>query len=240
MIDTKRLTEWAVSQGGISAEAAEKLDAYAALLVEWNQKMNLTAITDPEEMLVKHFADSLTLLPLLPETPCRLIDVGTGAGFPGVPLKVARPALNITLLDSLNKRLVFLEAVCAALGIETARVHARAEEGGRQAALRERFDVATARAVASLPTLCEYCLPFVKVGGVFLAMKGPDGHKEAQNAAPAMELLGGKLKEVRSVTLPPLLGESAGERCVVVIEKVAPTPPRYPRQSAKIAKEPLG
>lgn len=240
MIDTTRLIEWAADRGGITPEAAEKLDAYAKLLVEWNEKMNLTAITQPEEILVKHFADSLTLLPLLPKGPVRLIDVGTGAGFPGVPLKVARPEMNLTLLDSLNKRLVFLEAVCAALGIEAARVHARAEEGGRQPALRERFEVATARAVASLPTLCEYCLPFVKVGGVFLAMKGPDGPEEANVAAPAVKLLGGKIREIRSVTLPPLGGEPAGRRCVVVVEKLAPTPERFPRQSAKIAKEPLG
>lgn len=222
----------------LSAADAARLATYAELLLSWNEKINLTAITDPAEVAVKHFADSLTLLPLLPAGAFSLIDVGTGAGFPGVPLAVCRPDASLTLLDSLAKRLTFLEAVCEALRLPARRIHARAEEGGRQAALREQFDVATARAVAALPALCEYCLPFVKVGGVFLAMKGPDGEREAAEAANAVSLLGGRIREIRPVTLPPVNGECAARR-IVVIDKVSPTPAAYPRTGVKIAKAPL-
>ena len=144
--------------------------------------MNLTAITEPREIVRKHFVDSLTLLSCLPEGELSLIDVGTGAGFPGVALAIARPDIRLTLLDSLNKRLIFLKAVCEELSVPVTLIHARAEEAGRKPELRERFDVATARAVAALPALCEYCLPFVRPGGVFLAMKGPDGEEERRKA----------------------------------------------------------
>ncbi len=219
----------------------ERLDTYARLLVEWNEKMNLTAITDPVGIAVKHFADSLTAAPLLPTGGFSLIDVGTGAGFPGVPLALVREDCRLTLLDSLNKRLVFLQAVCEALGLPVTLVHARAEEGGRQPHLREAFDVATARAVAALPTLCEYCLPFVKVGGVFLALKGPDGDREQEAAGKAVATLGGKFVDARTLTLPatPEAGIEPMTRRLVQIRKITPTPSTYPRQSAKIAKQPL-
>ena len=202
--------------------------------------MNLTAITDPEGVLVKHLMDSLTVLRSLPAAgeKVRLIDVGTGAGFPGIPLAVMREELELTLLDSLNKRLVFLEAVCRALGLEARCVHARAEEAGRQKAHREKYNVATARAVAALPALCEYCLPLVVPGGVFLAMKGPDGEREAQEAASAIKVLGGKLSGIDEWQLPPVEGEAA-ERKILRIQKISPTPDRFPRQAAKIAKQPL-
>ncbi len=218
-----------------------RLDAYARLLVEWNEKMNLTAITDPVGVAVKHFADSLTAAPLLPTGAFSLIDVGTGAGFPGVPLALLRDDCRLTLLDSLNKRLVFLDTVCRELGLPVTLVHARAEEGGRKPELRERFDVATARAVAALPTLCEYCLPFVKVGGKFLALKGPDGDREQDAAATAVATLGGKFVGVTTLTLPttPEAGVEPMTRRLVEIEKVRHTPPTYPRQSAKISKNPL-
>jgi 16S rRNA (guanine527-N7)-methyltransferase len=219
----------------------QRLDTYARLLVEWNEKMNLTAITDPVGVAVKHFADSLTAAPLLPEGKFSLIDVGTGAGFPGVPLALLRDDCALTLLDSLNKRLVFLETVCREVGLTANLVHARAEEGGRKPELRERFDVATARAVAALPTLCEYCLPFVKVGGRFLALKGPDGDREQEAAARAVTTLGGKFVGAKTLTLPatPEAGVEPMTRRLVEIAKVAPTPPKYPRPSAKIAKQPL-
>ena len=158
MIDKALLRELTAEYGvSVDAAACERLDRYAELLVEWNQKMNLTAITDPIGITVKHFADSLAAVPLLPEKQgISLIDVGTGAGFPGIPLAIVRPDIQLTLLDSLNKRLVFLETVCRELEIPVQRVHARAEEGGRKPELREQFDVATARAVAALPVLLEY------------------------------------------------------------------------------------
>ena len=241
MIDRDRLVAWGEENNvEITGRQADQLDRYAQLLVEWNEKMNLTAITDPEGVLVKHLMDSLTVLRSLPAAgeKVRLIDVGTGAGFPGIPLAVMREGLELTLLDSLNKRLVFLEAVCRALGLEARCVHARAEEAGRQKAHREKYNVATARAVAALPALCEYCLPLVVPGGVFLAMKGPDGEREAQEAASAIKVLGGKLSGIDEWQLPPVEGEAA-ERKILRIQKISPTPDRFPRQAAKIAKQPL-
>ena len=241
MIDKTYLESVCAAQSlPFSPELSEKLDQYAQLLVEWNEKMNLTAITDPEGVLVKHLMDSLTVLRSLPAAgeKVRLIDVGTGAGFPGIPLAVMREELELTLLDSLNKRLVFLEAVCRALGLEARCVHARAEEAGRQKAHREKYNVATARAVAALPALCEYCLPLVVPGGVFLAMKGPDGEREAQEAASAIKVLGGMLSGIDEWQLPPVEGEAA-ERKILRIQKISPTPDRFPRQAAKIAKQPL-
>lgn len=241
MIDRDRLVAWGEENNlEITGRQADQLDRYAQLLVEWNEKMNLTAITDPEGVLVKHLMDSLTVLRSLPAAgeKVRLIDVGTGAGFPGIPLAVMREELELTLLDSLNKRLVFLEAVCRALGLEARCVHARAEEAGRQKAHREKYNVATAQAVAALPALCEYCLPLVVPGGVFLAMKGPDGEREAQEAASAIKVLGGKLSGIDEWQLPPVEGEAA-ERKILRIQKISPTPDRFPRQAAKIAKQPL-
>ena len=242
MIDADILISLAAEAGdALTSADARRLDLYARLLVEWNEKMNLTAITAPEDILVKHFVDSLTVLPHLPAGPCALIDVGTGAGFPGVPLAVVRKDIRLTLLDSLNKRLVFLKALCEALEVPAALIHARAEEAGRQTALRERFDVSTARAVAGLPTLCEYCLPFVKPGGRFIAMKGPEADAEVQAAQKAVALLGGRTAQVEALQLPPhpLPGQEAMERRLILIDKINPTPPLYPRPSAKIAKLPL-
>ncbi len=239
MLDREFLHTEAAKMGvALSAGHLDRLDMYARLLIEWNEKINLTAITQPREMAVKHFLDSLTLLPLLPDGPFSLIDVGTGAGFPGVPLALLRPDCSLTLLDSLNKRLVFLKELTAALGIPAALVHMRAEQGGRDISLRERFDVATARAVAALPALCEYCLPFVKVGGRFLAMKGPDVPAELAQAAGAIHKLGGASARCVDMALPAIEGE-AQARTVVIIRKHSPTPGAYPRPSAKIAKHPL-
>ena len=222
-------------------ELADRLEIYARLLVEWNQKMNLTAITDPVGVAVKHFADSLTVAPLLPAGEFTLIDVGTGAGFPGVPLALLRPDCRLTLLDSLNKRLVFLEEVCRQLDLPVTLIHARAEEGGRRPDLREQYDVAVARAVAAMPVLCEYCLPFVRVGGRFLALKGPDADRERAEASRGIGVLGGKVAGVTAFALPkePLDGVEPMERRLIQVDKVRPTPTAYPRPSAKIAKRPL-
>ena len=244
MIDTEILRAYASEYGVVLNDAAcQKFDRYAELLVDWNQRMNLTAITDPHGIVLKHFTDSLTALAVLPEkTSLSLVDVGTGAGFPGIPLAIVRSDIQLTLLDSLNKRLVFLQEVCDELGIRAQLIHARAEEGGRNGNLRERFDVAIARAVAAMPVLSEYCLPFVKVGGRFIAMKGPDSDAEMQAASRAVALLGGEITEKRQLSLPCCSRDDVEqqERRLFVIAKIKPTPPRFPRQSAKISKEPLG
>ena len=218
-----------------TADQTAKFQTYMELLVEWNEKINLTAITEPKEVAVKHFLDSLTVLNATNiKTGARVIDVGTGAGFPGIPLKIMHPDIQLTLLDSLNKRLIFLKEVCAALKINASLVHARAEEGGLQKPLREKFDLATARAVAPLNLLCEYCLPFIKVGGVFVAMKGPNCADEVENAKKAISLLGCELKEQKEFVLPDGSG-----RTLILIKKNKTTPDIYPRHGSKISKNPL-
>ncbi len=242
MFDRDLLARVAAPYGvEMTAELTERLNIYARLLVEWNEKMNLTGITDPQGIAVKHFADSLTVAPLLPKGTFSLIDVGTGAGFPGVPLALLRADCRLTLLDSLNKRLTFLDTVCREVGLPVTLVHARAEEGGRRKDLRERFDVAVARAVAAMPVLSEYCLPFVKVGGCFLALKGPDADREKAEAARGIGVLGGKVTGIDAFTLPkqPVEGVETMERRLIRVDKVRPTPSAYPRPSAKIAKAPL-
>lgn len=243
MIDKVLLQEYAAEYGVmVDAQAAERFDRYAQLLVEWNERMNLTAITQPNDIVLKHFADSLTVIPLLPEKQgFSLIDVGTGAGFPGIPLAIVRGDMQLTLLDSLNKRLTFLQQVCTELGIRAQLIHARAEEGGRKPELRESFDVVTARAVAALPVLAEYCLPFLKKGGRFIAMKGPDSDAELEQASRAVTMLGGTVTEVKNLVLPvtPRAGVEEQERRLFLIDKTTQTPSRFPRQSAKISKEPL-
>lgn len=231
------------AQYGVEADVdlCARLHIYARLLVEWNEKMNLTAITDPVGIAVKHFADSLTAAPLLPAGTFSLIDVGTGAGFPGVPLALLRPDCKLTLLDSLQKRLTFLETVCREVDLPVTLIHARAEEGGQNQSLREKYDVACARAVAALPTLSEYCLPFVKVGGRFLALKGPDADRELEDARRGVGVLGGKVVGVTALTIPaqPMEGVEPMERRIVHIEKIKHTPAAYPRHGSKIKKNPL-
>lgn len=219
----------------VTPAQAESFQVYLELLLAWNEKINLTAITDPTEVVEKHFVDSLTLL-----SHCKLkqgakvIDVGTGAGFPGIPLKIMRPDLQLTLLDSLNKRLNFLGEVCSALKIEAERIHKRAEEAGLEHSMRESYDVITARAVAPLNVLCEYCLPLVKMKGYFLAMKGPGAKEELKQAENALEILGGTDVELVSLSLP-----EAGERNIVMVQKKAFTPKGYPRHGGTITKHPL-
>lgn len=214
----------------------EQFQKYFELLAEWNEKMNLTAITDESGVALKHFADSLSLLNFvdIPQNST-LADVGTGAGFPGVVLKIARPDIKLTLIDSLNKRLVFLNEVCAQLGIEAELIHSRAEDGARDEKLRESFDFAVSRAVARMNVLSEYCLPYVKVGGAFCAMKGAQANEEFKESLNAINTLGGKLEKKYFFELP----ENGGERAIAVVRKVKNTPQKYPRQSGKIKAKAL-
>lgn len=209
---------------------------YSQMLVEWNTKMNLTAILDPQDIAVKHFIDSLSLLTLQQfEAGVRIIDVGTGAGFPGIPLKIARPDLDLVLLDSLHKRTQFLQEVIDQLSLSHVTiVHGRAEDLGRNAQYRESFDIALSRAVAPLNILTEYCLPFVKVGGFFIAMKGPDVQQELVQAHKALTLCGGK-----AFSKNLLLPISGDPRSIVIVEKVHPTPHQYPRRPGIPEKKPL-
>lgn len=213
---------------------AEQFEVYYRLLLEWNEKINLTAITEPREVVAKHFIDSLEGLRFLPQN-VKLVDVGTGAGFPAIPLKLARPDIDVLLLDSLNKRILFLDEVIRALGLKGISVlHGRAEELSKQK-LREQFDVATARAVANLSVLSEYCLPYVKVGGLFLAYKGSRAEQEAKEAENAVKILGGTVRELHKYSLPDIDVQYA----IVVTEKKRPTPQKYPRGNGKISKSPL-
>ena len=215
--------------------ALDRLCRYSELLIEWNEKINLTALTAPEDIALKHFADSLLLLCYIDiENGARVIDVGTGAGFPGVVWKIARPDISLTLLDSLNKRLTFLDIVCSELGLSGVElIHSRAEDGSRTK-LRDSFDIAVSRAVASLNTLCEYDMPYVKVGGRFIAMKGKGADEELDSAQNAIKSLGGEMQAKHDF----ILGE-AGERSIIEIKKIAPTPDDYPRKSKAIKNKPL-
>lgn len=220
----------------LDAGKAPLLARYGQLLLEKNQVMNLTAITQPDQIARLHMLDCAALLSCADFAGMSLIDVGTGAGFPGLVLKIMEPSLKLTLLDSLEKRLHWLAEVCAGLGIEGVRfVHARAEEQSLDPAFREQFDYATARAVASMSTLCELCLPYVKVGGRFLAMKSVDSAAEVDAAGPAVSKLGGRLETRYDYAIP---GADVRHRAVIVF-KTAPTPQNYPRRWAKIQKNPL-
>lgn len=220
----------------LSDEQLNQLENYYKLLVSWNERMNLTAITEPKDVAIKHFADSLSVLSFV-DVPngASVIDVGTGAGFPGLVLKIVRPDIKLTLLDSLKKRLTFLEDVLNNLGLDAQLIHSRAEEGGQSIDLRECYDFAVSRAVAQLNVLCEYCLPYVRLSGSFIAFKGGESDGEIKNASKAIQTLGGKNKNVYKFDLP----ENSGSRTLVIIEKVQPTPDKYPRQNGKIKAKPL-
>ncbi|WP_425059444.1 Ribosomal RNA small subunit methyltransferase G [Sporomusa carbonis] len=213
------------------------MDIYYRLLIEWNEKINLTAITQPDEVAIKHMIDSLSCYRDDVFIPgASVVDVGTGAGFPGIPLKVYRPDLKLTLIDSLNKRLVFLREVTDKLGLTGVEiVHARAEEAGKNKQYREQYHVAVSRAVARLNILCELCLPFVKTGGWFVALKGAQYEEEVAEAARAITILGGKVAHIIPVNLPGLVDK----RAVIYIKKIASTPPNYPRRPGTPEKKPL-
>lgn len=244
------------AQFGVSLDQPEitAFSTYKSMILEWNQKINLTAIEDERDIIVKHFIDSISILPFIRkaykmETSTHgaftseasvsdapsLVDVGTGAGFPGIPLKISEPGLEVLLMDSLGKRVTFLNEVISSLNLKgISALHSRAEDAGSNQKLRERFDVATARAVAALPALLEYCLPLVKVGGVFIAMKGSDS-SEVEQAKKALDVLGGKIEEVKEFTLP----FSDIKRNLIVVRKFRQTPTKYPRKAGKPTKEPL-
>lgn len=214
---------------------AEGFDRYAEMLVDWNEKINLTAITAPDEIVIKHFVDSLLLLKAY-DVPkgASMIDVGTGAGFPSVPVAMVRDDIRLTLMDSLNKRINFLKELSKTLGVNAECVHARAEEFGNKPEYREQYDVACARAVAHLRELSEYCLPFVKVGGAFVALKSVGLEQELEEAKAAIDILGGKVEKISRFTLP-----DGAERAIAVIRKIRPTPKKFPRPYGKIKKNPL-
>mgnify|MGYP004646512309 FL=1 len=219
---------------GLPGEGVPALLRYAEALVETNKVMNLTAITEPVDIATLHFLDSAALLKLADFQNKSVVDVGTGAGFPGVPLRILEPSIRLTLLDSLNKRIDFLQNVCGELGLaDVACVHARAEEFA--SAHRESFDIATSRAVAALPLLSELCLPLVKPGGWFLAMKAVDSDEELRSAAHAIETLGGQLVRTENYQIP---GADVSHR-LIFIKKIKETPKKYPRPFAKIKKNPL-
>ena len=217
-------------------KAVDRLEKYMKLVIDWNEKINLTSITERDEFIVKHFCDSLSLLGKIDfRQGAKVIDIGTGAGFPAIPLKIARPDLNVTMLDSLNKRMVFIrEQVLPEIGLEAEVIHGRAEELSKEKPYREGYDICVSRAVANLSALCEYCIPFVKVGGVFAAMKGFDCEEEITSAENAITTLGGELGDAIRFKLPDESG-----RCIVVIDKVSQTPSKYPRRGVKISKNPL-
>jgi 16S rRNA (guanine527-N7)-methyltransferase len=213
------------------------LDTYERELLDWNRKFNLTAIRDADSIRTKHFLDSFScILAWGAHPPHHLIDIGTGAGFPGLPLKILYPAMKVTLVESVGKKAMFCEHIARMLGLEGVEViKNRAEEVGCEPGHRERHDWAVARAVASLNVLCEYLLPLVKVGGMMLAQKGESGPAEAQSAERAMKLLGGKLRQVIPINLPGV----ADDRYLILVEKCAATPPKYPRKPGLPVKQPL-
>lgn len=223
----------------LNEKQLEQFYRYYELLIEWNKVMNLTAITEIKDVVVKHFADSLALMKAMPEisgSSLNVIDVGTGAGFPGIPLKIAFPELKLTLLDSLNKRIKFLDQVISELELEEIRtVHGRAEDLGRDLQYREQYDLAVSRAVANLSTLSEYCTPFVKSGGYFISYKAGNIEGEVEQSRKAIKLLGCKLEEVVSF----ILTGAEAERSFVKIKRIEGISKKYPRKAGLPSKEPL-
>lgn len=213
----------------------EKFKVYKDLLKEWNEKVNLTSILEDVMIAEKHFVDSISVCQYIKKDGATVVDVGTGAGFPGLPVKIIRDDVKVTLIDSLEKRTKFLKEVVRALELKDVEVvHARAEDKGVDVHCRERFDYACARAVASLPVLLEYCLPFVKIGGVFVAMKGSN-IDELDDSKDALNILGGKIIDVKEFFLP----DSDYKRNIVLVEKIRRTPKKYPRKAGKPKKDPL-
>jgi len=221
----------------IQADQIEQFEKYAFLLKDWNKRVNLTAILEPQAIAIKHFVDSVALLAKVPITyGARIVDVGTGAGFPGIPLKIMRPDVSVFLLDSLQKRVHFLNHVIGELSLQAiSAYHGRAEEVGQNKEYREQFDLAVSRAVSSLNVLAELCLPLLHVGGVFIPLKGPQLEDELRDAKQALKLLGGVVSEFTSYTLPI----SGDQRSIIVIEKTAQTPVKFPRRPGVPDKQPL-
>ena len=218
-----------------SVEQMDKFYKYMNLLIEWNEKMNLTAIIEPNEIILKHFIDSITILKDIKDGST-VVDVGTGAGFPGIPLSIMNPTLKITLVDSLNKRLIFLQEVINELDLKNVElVHARAEEFGRNKKYREKFDVATSRAVANMATLSEYLLPLVKINGKVISMKAGNASQEIEDSKKAIKTLGGNINNIEEFNLP----QSDIGRTIIIIDKIKETPGKYPRKPGTPSKEPI-
>jgi 16S rRNA (guanine527-N7)-methyltransferase len=238
MTNVNTLIDGAKTLGiALTEEKVDKFILYKKLLKEWNQKINITSITDDIEIDIKHFIDSITPLKTdLFEKKLKVIDIGTGGGFPGIPLKIVKEELEVVLLDSLNKRITFLNEVIDSLQLkDIVAIHGRAEELGRDKEHREKYDIAISRAVASLNTLSEYSLPFVKVGGYFISMKGPEFEEELMEAKKGIEILGGKIIDKKIITLP----ESDINHSLIIIKKIKETSTKYPRGGGKPKKKPL-
>lgn len=220
----------------IKDETLQKFEIYLKDLIDYNSHTNLTSITEPSLIVIKHFLDCLTVSKAVKICPRdRIIDIGSGAGFPGVPIKIQFPQIDITLVDSREKRIKFLNELVKNLKLEAQIIYNRAESAGKDKKHREHFNIAVSRAVASLNILCEYCIPFVTIGGVFVAMKGPNIEDELKNAKESINRLGGAIEKVEKIELPA----GNGKRSILIIRKIKNTPEEYPRASAKIAKNPL-
>lgn len=218
----------------LSEEQKDMFYNYMNILLEWNQKINLTTITKPEDIIIKHFIDSLTVLKYIKNEKINIIDIGTGAGFPGIPIKIANDLNNITLLDSLNKRIVFLQNVINELKLkDIVAVHSRAEEYIKLEK-REIYDIAVSRAVANMSTLLEYLLPYVKINGICICMKGPNIEEELENSKKALSILGGKIVNIDNFELP-----DGSKRNIIIVKKIKNTPMKYPRINNKPLKEPI-
>ncbi|RKD68091.1 16S rRNA (guanine527-N7)-methyltransferase [Sinobaca qinghaiensis] len=235
----EKFPEWAAAEGIVlSAHQLKQFESYYTLLIEWNKKMNLTGITDEDEVYEKHFFDSISAVKAFPTTdrPLKIIDIGAGAGFPSIPLKICFPHIEMTIADSLKKRITFLQEVAGVLGLnDISFVHERAEQLARKPEHRESYDIVVARAVARMPVLSELCLPFAKIGGTFIAMKGSTGLEEKEEAEKACSLLGGVWKEEYSFTLPV----EKSQRCILQVIKEKKTPKTYPRKAGTPSKEPI-
>lgn len=215
---------------------ANSILKYKDLLLEWNQNVNLTAITEEKEVIIKHFIDSLTILNFINISDKKIIDIGTGAGFPGLPLKIVEPSIKITLLDSLNKRINVLKEIIKQLNIDHVNlIHGRAEDYGIIKDYREKFDICTSRAVANLAVLCEYSLPFVKVGGTFIGLKGPQLGEELNQAQNAITVLGGQIERIEKIQLP----FTDITHSIIFVKKIKQCPSNYPRKAGKPSKNPI-
>lgn len=221
----------------LNQKQIEQFMKYKQLLLEWNQKINLTAITEDREIILKHFVDCISIVSIMSfPKGASVIDVGTGAGFPGIPLKIVCPEIQITLLDSLQKRLIFLQEVIQQLALSgVSCIHSRAEDSGKQKEYRENYDYCVSRAVANLTVLCEYCLPFVKLGGMLIAFKGPEAEQEVQQSQKAIKVLGGEVTEIKQVVIPNI----ELQHKIILIKKVQQTPIQYPRKAGKALKTPI-
>lgn len=236
MIDYELLISEAKKLGvDLGDYGADRFDTYAERLVRWNEHVNLTAITEPYDIVIKHFIDSLYICKFVRfKQGESLVDIGTGAGFPGLPLLIANPDLEVNLVDSSGKRIGFIKDVLSNTGLVARRTHERAEDLGKKSDFREKYDYATARAVAPLNVLCEYCLPLVKVGGLFVSLKGSNGMQELEAAQNAISVLGGEVVKAQEYELP-----NGDGRSIIIIRKVSQTPTKYPRKQKKIDSKPL-